>query len=103
MEKKFTTVKEYIRENPDKLSLDALAYNFAVTKTAVSLIQRGKTYKHIDGARKKIPCGRKPISKELANQIRIEYQKGVAGCGTLALVKKYHISLNTLYKILRSD
>lgn len=89
----------YVRENPDGLNARQLAEMFRVSKSRISAIQLGKTYKTAGGAvRDKID---KRIPDEVRSQIRAEYKAGVHGCGSSALAKKYGVGKTTILRIIK--
>lgn len=90
---------EFIRSNPGNLTGKQLAEMFGVGQTAISSIQRGKTYKNAGGViRDKIDI-RTP--DEICKQIRSKYKPGVRGHGSHALAKKFGVSSSTVLRIVR--
>lgn len=62
---------KYIRENPDNLTMLQFGKMFGVSESAISLIQRGKTYKNVGGVIRQVqkqPANRLPAGKR--NKIR---------------------------------
>lgn len=86
----------YVKENPDKLTLKALAKKFNVSQATISLIQRGETWRMLDSkVREKLQ-----VPSDIRKKIKSEYQKGVRGFSTRALAKKYEIGVTTVRRIL---
>lgn len=56
-------IATYIRDNPERLSQSALAKKFGMTKSSVSLIQIGKTYKNAGGVVRPPKNGHKTFQK----------------------------------------
>lgn len=90
---------EYIRNNPDKLTLKELTQKFHVNKTTISFIQLGKSYKNAGGqARKKIEPR---IPDNVRDEIRALYKKGVRGHGCKILARKFNCDSKTILKIVK--
>lgn len=87
---------------PDGLSIYKLAEMFGVTNTTISDIQLGKVYKSAGGViRAKKQGGSPRVPDNVREQIRAEYQKGVVGFGCIALAKKYGVSSQTIFNIIK--
>ena len=90
---------EYIRNNPDNLNLVQLADLFGVCQTSISEIQLGKIWKKTGGSIRGKIRGR--IPDDVRNQIKAEYKKGVYGCGSEILAKKYGVAHQTILNIIQ--
>lgn len=92
----------FIRNNPDNLTLGELVSMFSVCKATITKIQRGLTYKNVDGKiRDKIdPNEHNRIPDDIRKQIRAEYKTGVRGCGSTTLAKKYCLTPQTIHNIV---
>ena len=92
---------QYIRLNPNNLTIVELAEEFDVCKTTISQVQRGLKYGHVVGKiRDKKRGGSEPTPADICEQIRSEYVKGVPGSGLTSLAQKYGISKPTVRKIV---
>ena len=91
---------KYIRNNPDRLNLEQLAAKFGVDRSTIGLIQRGETYKNTGGNIRDKIDNRTP--DDIRAKIRAEYKKGVVGCGSYALAKKYGVDHSTILKIVKN-
>lgn len=87
----------YVRENPDKLIGKKLAEEFGVDEKVISLIQRGKSYKHAGGSVRK---GQKRtfITDAQCKSIRA---KQAAGAKVKDLANEFGLHFSTVYKIIK--
>ena len=90
----------YIRDNPDHLSQDELAAMFGVDKTAISLIQLGKSYPNEGGTIRKAQKQSPRVPDEIRAQIRADYATGKYS--QRALARKYGVSHTTICRIIKS-
>lgn len=96
---KFTNEQvAYIRDNPDNLTGRALAKMFGAGAMTISRIQRGKRYKNAGGTTRKNKKGRLP--EDVRDEIKRLYRKGVVGCGSRTLAKKFACSHSTISRII---
>lgn len=79
------TDAQYIRDNPDGLTVKALAAKFAVSESTIAEIQLGKRYRDAGGSVRETKCHRIPCS--VRDEIRRLYKRGVRGCSAPALAK----------------
>lgn len=86
----------YVRENPDNLIGRELAKKFGVDETVISLIQRGKAYKHAGGFVRK---GQKRTVLTDAQRKEIR-AKRMAGAKIKDLASEYGLHFSTVYKIV---
>lgn len=94
---KLTNVQaQYVRENPNNLTGRELAKKFAVDETVISLIQRGKAYKHAGGS---IREGRKRSTLTDAQRKEIR-AKRAAGAKFKDIANEFGLHLSTVYKII---
>lgn len=92
----------YVRQNPDKLTLETLSEIFGVSVTTVSRIQRGLNYKDASGQiREKIHW--RKISSEYRDKIRAEYQFRSHDMGQCAFAARYGVSQSTVWRILHEQ
>lgn len=89
---------EYIRENPDNLSMPVLAKMFGVSHTTVWKAFRGKTYKNASGNFRVFKARRVP--DEIRQEIRDLYKSKQRGFGSYALAKKFGVSPTTIRTII---
>lgn len=87
----------YIKENPLDLTNVKLAEMFSVDSATISLIQRGKRWKQVEGAVRP----KRHIPDDVRNQIRAEYVFGSHEFGSRALAKKYGVGQGTILRIIR--
>lgn len=89
----------YIRENPDNLTGKTLALKLGVCEGTISSVQTGQRRFFDEGSTRK---SKTPPSLpiEIQAQIRAEYRKGIRGCGTPALAKKFGVSHTTIQRIV---
>ena len=90
---------QFIRNNPDDLTVCKLADFFGIQTSTISLIQMGKLWKSAGGSVRKPITPRVP--DDIRQQIRADYQKGVRGCGARVLAKKYGVATTTISNIIR--
>lgn len=96
---KFTSEQvEYIRENPEDLTLEQLAERLGSSPTAVSYVQLGKTYKSTGGKIRRLKFQR--ISDALREEIRRLYVRGSSEFGTYGLAKKFGVAQVTIRRII---
>lgn len=88
----------FIRENPNKLSSRELAELFGVGSVTISEVQRGKTYKNVQGKIRDAISTK--IPDDLRKQIRAEYKKGIYRCGVPSLALKYGLGRTTVQRIV---
>ena len=86
----------YIRENPDNLVCKKLAAKFGVDETVISLIQRGKAYKHAGGSVRK-GQKRTVVTNAQREEIRA---KRATGAKFKDLASEFGLDLSTVYKIV---
>lgn len=86
----------YVRENPDNLTGKDLAEKFGVDQKVISLIQRGKSYKHAGGSIRK-GQKRTVVTDAQRKEIRV---KRTAGANFKDLASEFGLDLSTVYKIV---
>ena len=91
----------YIRENPDNLTSRELAEMFGVDQSTIGKIQRGERYKNCGGTVRK--SKRRRVPADIRAEIKARYQKGVSGCGILALAKQFGYDNKTIRKIVKEE
>lgn len=89
---------QYIRANPDNLSLYQFAEKFGVHPNTISRIQIGKTYKKAGGTIRPSHS----VPDDIKQKIRAEYVFRSTEHGAPALAKKYGICAATVQKIVRA-
>lgn len=88
----------YIRENPDRLTCEALAEKFGVDRATIIYIQLGKTYRNVGGTIREKKGTQLRIQPETRNEIRRLRQEGYTG---RALSEKFNVSIRHIWKIIK--
>ena len=84
--------------NPDGLNTYELAEMFGVTRSAISYVQLGKTYKNAGGVIRNKLC--RHVPDEVCEKIRSDFVLRSHEFGTVALAKKYGLNRKTICHIL---
>ena len=87
-----------LKPSPDNLTGRVLAKMFGVGAMTISRIQRGERYKNAGGITRKSKKER--LSEDVRNEIKRLYRKGVVGCGSHTLAKKFACSHSTISNII---
>jgi len=90
----------YIRDNPDKLSQNALGKKFGVNRATISYIQTGKTYKSVGG----FTCAKHDnplrLPDEIRNEIKSLRAQGMTGKD---LAARFKVNIRRIWKILKEQ
>jgi len=92
---------KFIRENPNNATIAELAEKFNVSAQAISLIQRGLTWKSLGGTiRQHRPPAKKKLDDSIRKEIRRLYVKGSRKFGLAYFAEKYGLSTQAIWFIV---
>ena len=91
----------YIRDNPDRLTINQLAKKFSVTPKLISYVQIGKRYKAEGGTIR--PRRTWTINPADRQYIKDTYKKGSRDANCYTLADQFGVNPSTIWKIVRED
>ena len=91
----------FIRDNPDSLACTVLAEIFGVSKSTISDVQIGKTYKNVGGEIREPRPQPKRVPDNIREQIRREFVAGSHEFGCCGLARKYGVCPATILNIVK--
>ena len=85
-----------------KKGIAALARQLGKERSAVYRAVHGNTYKQSGGTGRAILQKSPVVPKEVRDEIKYLYQKGVKGCGAPSLAKEFGLGETTIYRIVKN-